>query len=138
MLQNFIASICSDASRVKPLNSGHLGILKNFSVLERCPLLGENLTKIVKFGTIAFCPLFNACPLFGMSAIERFHCNTRAASIFDLRGKKNICYRNLTDLEKKISSTWRELEAIRFYLLSSIKVARVVNMKWSLMDWLSL
>ena len=40
---------------------------------------------------------------------------------FDLSGKKNICYRNLPDLEKTFSSTWRELEAIRFSLLSSIK-----------------
>ena len=37
------------------------------------------------------------------------------------RPKKNICYRNLTDLEKTFSFNWRELEAIRFSLLSSIK-----------------
>ena len=37
------------------------------------------------------------------------------------RLKKNICYRNLTDLEKTFISNWRELEAIRFSLLSSIK-----------------
>ena len=47
--------------------------------------------------------------------------NTEIACVFDVRGKKNICYRNLTDLEKTFSSTWRKLEAIRFSLLSSIK-----------------
>ena len=47
--------------------------------------------------------------------------NTGIASVFDLRWKKNICYRNLTDLEKTFSSTWRELEAVSFSLLFSIK-----------------
>ena len=36
---------------VKPLNSGHLQVLKNMSFIERCPLLGGNLKKIVTFGT---------------------------------------------------------------------------------------
>ena len=35
----------------KPLNSGHLRVLKKLSVIERCPLLGGNLTKIATFGT---------------------------------------------------------------------------------------
>ena len=47
--------------------------------------------------------------------------NTGIACVFDVREKKNICYRNLTDLENTFSSTWCELEAIRFSLLSSIK-----------------
>ena len=47
--------------------------------------------------------------------------NTGIAYVFDARGKRNICYRNLTDLEKTFSSTSRELEGIRFSLLSSIK-----------------
>ena len=47
--------------------------------------------------------------------------NTEIACVFDVRGKRNICYRNLTDLEKTFSSTWRKLVAIRFSLLSSIK-----------------
>ena len=47
--------------------------------------------------------------------------NTGVACVFDVKGKKNICYRNLTDLEKTFSSTWRELEAIRFFSLSSVK-----------------
>ena len=58
--------------------------------------------------------------------IPSFHVHSDASytgisGVFDVRGKKNICYRNLTDLEKTFSSTWRELEAIRFSLLSSIK-----------------
>ena len=39
---------------VKPLNSGHLWVLKNVSVIERCLLLGGNLKKIVTFGAKHF------------------------------------------------------------------------------------
>ena len=47
---------------VKPLNSRHLRILKNLSVIERCPLLRGNLKKIVTFWTKRFA-------IHGMSAI---------------------------------------------------------------------
>ena len=47
--------------------------------------------------------------------------NTGIACVFDVRRKRNICCRNLIDLEKTFSSNWRELKAIRFSLLSSIK-----------------
>ena len=55
---------------VKPLNSGHLRVLKNLSVIERCSLLGRNLTKIVTFGTKRFVRysvhvLYLGCPLLG-------------------------------------------------------------------------
>ena len=60
-------SLPSLVNRVKPLNSEHLRVLKI------CPLLGGSLTKTVTFGTKHFCPLFKVCPLFGMSAIGRFH-----------------------------------------------------------------
>ena len=39
---------------MKPLNSGHLRVLKNLSASKRCPLLGGSLTKTVKFGTKHF------------------------------------------------------------------------------------
>ena len=39
---------------VKPLNSGHLWVLENVSVIERCLLVGINLKKIVTFGTKHF------------------------------------------------------------------------------------
>ena len=39
---------------VKLLNRGHLGVLKDLSVVERCPQLGGNLKKIVTFGTKHF------------------------------------------------------------------------------------
>ena len=39
---------------MEPLNSGHLRVLKNVSVIERCPLLGGNLKEIVTFGTENF------------------------------------------------------------------------------------
>ena len=35
---------------VKPLNSGQLRVLRILSVIERCPLLGGNLKRIVTFG----------------------------------------------------------------------------------------
>ena len=38
--------------------------------------------------------------------------NTIIVSVFEVRGKNNICYRNLTDIEKTFSSTWLELEAV--------------------------
>ena len=42
------------AVTVKPMNNGHLHVLKNLSVIERCPLLGGNLKNIVTFGTKHF------------------------------------------------------------------------------------
>ena len=32
------------------------------------------------------------------------------------KGKKNICYKNFNETERKNSSTWRELEAIHYSL----------------------
>ena len=40
-----------ELNTVKPLNSRHLRVLKNLSVIERCLLLGGNFKKIVTFGT---------------------------------------------------------------------------------------
>ena len=40
-----------DITTVKHLNSGHLQVLKTFSVIERCRLLGGNLKMIVTFVT---------------------------------------------------------------------------------------
>ena len=66
---------------MKPLNSGYLRVLKNLSVIERCPLWGGNLKKIITFVT---------CSLFGMSAIGRFHCNYKNTST-----RKIIPYRTI-------------------------------------------
>ena len=41
-------------STVKPLNSGHLPVSKNLSVIERCPLVEGNLKKIITLGTKCF------------------------------------------------------------------------------------
>ena len=38
-------------STVKPLNSRHLRVLKNLSIIKRCPLLGGSLIEIATFGT---------------------------------------------------------------------------------------
>ena len=51
-------------STVKPLNSGHLRVLKSLSVIKRCLLLGGSLTKIVTFGTKHFVR-YLGCPLLG-------------------------------------------------------------------------
>ena len=55
---------------MKPLNSGHLRVLKNLAVIERCPLSRGNLKKTVTFGTKCFvrCLLhvrYLGCPLSG-------------------------------------------------------------------------
>ena len=55
---------------VEPLSSGHLRVLKNLSVIKRCPLLGGSLTKIVTFGTKHFVRYsrhvrYLGCPLLG-------------------------------------------------------------------------
>ena len=55
---------------MKPLDSGHLRVLKNLSVIKSCPLLGGSLTKIVTFGTKRFVryskPVrYLGCPLLG-------------------------------------------------------------------------
>ena len=39
---------------VKPLNSGHLRVLKNLSIIKRCALLEGSLTKIAAFGIKPF------------------------------------------------------------------------------------
>ena len=57
---------------VKPLNNGHLRVLKSLSVIKRCPLMGGSLTKIVTFGTKHFVHYLKACPLFGMSVMRGF------------------------------------------------------------------
>ena len=64
---------------MKPLNSGHLRVLKNLSVIKRCPLLGGSLTEIVTFGTKHFVRYsrhvrYLGCPLlrgFTVQSIQR-------------------------------------------------------------------
>ena len=63
--------------KVKPLNSGHLRVLKHLSVIESCPLLGGNFKKIVIFGIKCFVRYswhlcYLGCPLLGGFAV--FHC----------------------------------------------------------------
>ena len=55
---------------MKPLNSGHVQVLKTLSVIERCPLLGGNLKEAVTFGTKCFVCYswqvrYLGCPLLG-------------------------------------------------------------------------
>ena len=60
-------SFSSFACTMKPLNSGHLFVLKNLSVIKRFPLLRGSLTKMATFGTKHFPTIID------MSAI----CNVR-------------------------------------------------------------
>ena len=60
---------------MKPLNSGHLPVFKNLSVIESWPLLGGNLKKNVTFGTKCFvgylCHVrFLGCPLLGRFTVS--------------------------------------------------------------------
>ena len=55
---------------VKPLNNGHLRVLKNLSFIERWPVLEGNLKKIVTFETNCFVRYslhgrYLGCPLLG-------------------------------------------------------------------------
>ena len=66
-------------STVKPLNSGHLRVLKSLSVIKRCPLLRGGLIKIwdstlCHIWDETFYSVYKACPLFEVSAIGTFHC----------------------------------------------------------------
>ena len=63
-----------DFHTVKPLNSGHLRVLKI------CPLLKdvrywEVIQRRLSHLGLNVLSLFMACPLFRISAIGRFHCN---------------------------------------------------------------
>ena len=67
----------NERTAVKPLNSGHLRVLKNVSVIKRCPLLGGNVTKIVTFGAKYFVRysrhvLYLGCPLLGGFTVFHF------------------------------------------------------------------
>ena len=55
---------------MKSLNRGHARVLKNLSVIERCPLLGGNFKKILTFGTkplvhYSWHVRYLGCPLLG-------------------------------------------------------------------------
>ena len=57
---------------LKPLNSGHLRVLKNLSVIKKCPLLRGSSTKIVTFGTKHFVRYSRHVRYFGCPLLERF------------------------------------------------------------------
>ena len=74
---------------MKPLNSGHLRVLKNLSVIGRCPLLGGNLKKIVTFGTQHFVlyswPVrYFGCLLLGGFTVQAFSFTQCSFCLFSL------------------------------------------------------
>ena len=69
----------AENNTVKPLNSGHLRVLKHLSVIERCPLLGDNFKKIAIFGTERFVRYswhvrYLGCLLLGAFTVESSKC----------------------------------------------------------------
>ena len=75
--------------RVKPLNSGHLRVLKNLSVIGRCPLLGGNFKKIITFGTQHFVlyswPVrYLGCLLLGGFTVQAFSFTQCSFCLFSL------------------------------------------------------
>ena len=56
--------------------------------------------------------------------------NTGLASIYEENGKLNMCKENFNFLEETKSSTWRELEAIRYSLDSIKDLLRNKHLKW--------
>ena len=76
-MRNTLCNIAENISTVKPLNSGHLQVLKNLSVMQRCPVLGGNLKNIFLSGTKCFVRYswhvrYLGCPLLGGFTVEQF------------------------------------------------------------------
>ena len=57
---------------VKLLHSGHPRVLKNLSVINRCPVLGGSLTKIITFGTKHFVRYSRVVRYLGCSLLGGF------------------------------------------------------------------
>ena len=85
---------------VKPLNSGHLRVLKNLSDnIERCLLLGGKLKKIVTFETKCFVRCswharYLGCPFLGGFTVYTSRKNTNVKKIFfdKINGKKDTLF----------------------------------------------
>ena len=56
--------------------------------------------------------------------------NTGLASVYKENGKLNMCKKNFNFIEETKSSTWRELEAIRYSLDSMKNLLRNKHVKW--------
>ena len=64
---------------MKPLNNGHLWVLKDLSVIDRCPLLGNDLKEIVRLGSKRFARYswhvhYLECPLLEGFTVYWSHC----------------------------------------------------------------
>ena len=82
---------------MKPLNRGHLQVLKNLPVIERWPLLGGNFKKIVTFGTKRFvryswyvrylgCPLLGGFTVITMLLLESNPLHVTGLFLYPLNG----------------------------------------------------
>ena len=109
---------------VKPLNSEHLRVLKNLSVVERCPLLRGNLTKIVTFGTKRFVRYsrhvrYLGCPLLGGFKVFNKMCwggffFAKFVSIFWNNSLWNNERKLIFNVNKRLFTNW-------IYLCSKLK-----------------
>ena len=59
----------STQTTIKPLKSGRLGVLKNLSVIERCPLLGGDLKRLSHLGLNVWSTSFFTVLLFSKKEI---------------------------------------------------------------------
>ena len=98
---------------MKPLNTGDLGLLKNLSIIKRCPLLGGSLTKIVTFGTKHFVPYSRHVRYWEVSlysgtlySIGRFHCKLYSCILLLLAGNFPCCFFFTLLLEPMHNSQW--------------------------------
>ena len=75
----------STQTTIKPLKSGRLGVLKNLSVIERCPLLGGDLKRLSHLGLNVWSTSFFTVLLFSKKEITFMtlwlFCNSRYGKI---------------------------------------------------------
>ena len=105
---------------MKPLNRGHLRVLKNLSVIKRCPLLGGSLTKIVTFGTKHFVRYsrhvrYLGCPLLGGFTVNVFAENGHSITVLEKVAKEYM--NNITSVKEKVN-------------IETIKNSNIVKLPW--------
>ena len=113
---------------VKPLNSGHLRVLKNVSVTKRYPLLGGSLTKIAIFGTKHFVRYtrhvrYLGCLLlavFTVFSIEKLNLRDRYRLLVYIHSFTPTSQKYFNELFKTKSLDWKQIYLpARFVTLDS-------------------
>ena len=104
---------------MKSLDSEHLRVLKNLSVIKRCPLLGGSLTEIVTFGTKNFVRYSRHVRYLGCRLLRGFTVLVCTMYICQIYRKKNI-WINTKDLSFQLNI------AIYFLILFFEKNPKIV------------